>query len=110
KSDSTWVDAGTGANVPTGPDGWSSPIGQSEFISKNGHTYVPVPCPPPTATNSTKPSLPLPPPPTPTPEPNPKILWDDPFDLFFGYAYNRAPDEAAKNLNGFDANGFINVK
>ena len=32
---------------------------------------------------------------------SPKILWDDPFDLFFGYAYNRAPDEAVKNLNGW---------
>src|SRR5438477_33072 len=36
-----WVDAATGKQVPTGPDGWSSPIGQNEFISKNGHTYVP---------------------------------------------------------------------
>src|SRR6266480_4637686 len=95
-----WIDVKTGKQVPTAPASgmnFGALTGREGVATidfdgihahnaKTGQNFVRAPCPPPTA--AIKPAEPKPTPtPTPTPEPNPKILWDDPFDLFFGYAY-----------------------
>jgi hypothetical protein len=68
------------------------------FNSRTGQNFVRVPCPPASVTTT-------PPKPTPTPKEKKEAC-----DLEFGYNYMRAPDESAKNLNGFGGSLFCNVK
>ncbi len=110
--DGCWIDGKTGKPVNTIPGGslyedegvLHSGYGLSgdrdhAFNPKTGQNFVRVPCPPPSVTTT---------PPTPTPTPNEKKV--EACDLEFGYDYMRAPDENAKNLNGFGGSLFCNVK
>src|ERR1700676_694226 len=91
--DGCWIDVKTGKKIPIipaalGPGSYHdsdfqiSGDGKSAFNTRTGQNYALEPCPPPTEK---------------------KVIEKkkEACDLEFGYDYLRAPDESAKNLNGF---------
>jgi hypothetical protein len=100
--DGCWIDVKTGKKIPIipaalGPGSYHdsdfqiSGDGKSAFNTRTGQNYALEPCPPPAKK---------------------KVIEKkkEACDLKFGYDYMRAPDESAKNLNGFGGSLFCNVK
>ncbi len=119
--DCRWINSKTGQVVP------SLPYGAEHNDLDPDHAYVPatgnnyhrvVPCPPPAETGTTpqpkgtrpepKGTTPIPKP-TRSPAPTGVGQVNGRTELFIGYAYMRAPDESAKNLNGFNASLFYDL-